>query len=1637
MYSLLRSGCYFSSLGLFAPRSSNVDPGASGSSIFGSAAPLFGNPSAEPVKSLFGKSETNTSSGLFQGGSGLFGSPQSSVARSAGTRPNTPVFEENEETPNIPVQPAVPSLFSKPPPTVLFGKSALFGSDKPTEESAPSSGLFSGGATARFLAEGSADSAKIPSQPKINRSHALFGGKTSSSAGGGGIFTSSSQSVPKKSIKSRLGTAVQNPEEEEEQSEGLSQPRPRQVGRVSNPFVWTKSADGRADQGEEEEESPDSILGSAAARGGNLFGAESTDDKEVSETGSECSEQSQTGPATRPHSSVRKPVSKQVSKEELATITSIRCEEVPDVINKKAILSKHFAKFGEVVNVLPNLKKKTALVHFSDHKAAKMAKKNGKPVSQKVPPIGHIFYYQSSPNAKTARKTSEEEVSAELGAMSGGSSEVPLFAVKPVRPLPVKKKIFSMTKALQSAAEERPTPAEPETQITITQGASITELLRIMKQQTHSDDDRWKVLDARDKYVRIKYPKKQLRSGLEIEDMNLIGTCPDICPEKERYGRSAKNQLRWYEKEEGRLNHLTAVKEHSRSAADQDVPLPHELRPPSVLNKTMNFLMSNIVDRVDNMTGTMGDWFNFISQLSLGECQPTDPWSQFYVADGENSDETVGDWYEYMWSVTRAIRKDITQQNLTDLVSLSIVEKCARFHIFCSERLCEESAHDFASKLNDENLTKCLRTLKHMYHDLQVSGVYCPQETEFRAYDVLMNLNEGDTLREIQTLSEEIQKDPQVEFALKSFKALNSNNYVLFFKLARKATYLEACILKRYFYQVRRMAVKTIIAAYVPGKQMIQFPIEDLVNWLAFESEAECTTFLRQHGVESEEGVAFLERRSFMEVENIPPMTRSRLLIDSKRTVSLGEVVNGGPLEDNPYLEYYPHDSFDDNGFLKQESYEAEDQVVTMSPEELERISLEEEKKRRKKELAAHIVDDVCREVCFEEANSVCETALQWAENKETSVRLLGTLEKEFVDELISSVALETLREKRNDLLIKKLQENEKAEKEAELCNEIIGSWVETLVRDICQEEMTEVVKQRKLNKLLRHAEPIITQIIESVITKDLEDVAKLAILECEKETEEKVRMFSKKIRNKKLVAVLRGWSKLAKKSARQRETIINFPPGVSSLSCQEQNSRLGWSQNSTVSRQSLQEVLRNRQQLDWMMRAKDLENALVESAILEPFPLLEMLKPLITNNLEALQWKLLFCSPTVTQQSREASFLEMIKRKLRKSVSGDSSDKFILHKTVPVCETLLTLTVVDVSSVQLSCSGESFLGETSCLLFVFLPALETEEEAADRFASLMSRVPRVAGGYPLVLLSPVESDYDYALFGLDRLVQEGIISRYDRFSASENIFDVDNIVKVTEAVQTLVKYSQLSLDSRLTTKTLRDFVEDFLTTEVFSLFYINLRDRRSRDLPDRPASDLLGLYNSGLDHCVKVLEEGEVHSDVVNKIIRLKLPEMIVHDSDSWRQVVEQVMVYVDKIAVAGVDTSVTVANIERYLARTYRMFLRKCGDPQLDIRAPPVELLSWTDIVHSLILYRTSSLAEQETVSYDGSKLGEFRPGQQWNSGLGWAGERELETVQESLNSSLAAARERTLLLPAESPCINRELRDKLRREQKRCMR
>ena len=55
----------------------------------------------------------------------------------------------------------------------------------------------------------------------------------------------------------------------------------------------------------------------------------------------------------------------------------------------------------------------------------------------------------------------------------------------------------------------------------------------------------------------------------------------------------------------------------------------------------------------------------------------------------------------------------------------------------------------FDAKINNENMTKCLQSLKEMYQDLDTREVYCPNEAEFRQYNVLLKMNDGDMLRSV------------------------------------------------------------------------------------------------------------------------------------------------------------------------------------------------------------------------------------------------------------------------------------------------------------------------------------------------------------------------------------------------------------------------------------------------------------------------------------------------------------------------------------------------------------------------------------------------------------------------------------------------------------------------------------------------------------------------------------------------------------------------------------------------------------------------------------------------------------------------------------------------------------------------
>jgi hypothetical protein len=193
------------------------------------------------------------------------------------------------------------------------------------------------------------------------------------------------------------------------------------------------------------------------------------------------------------------------------------------------------------------------------------------------------------------------------------------------------------------------------------------------------------------------------------------------------------------------------------------------------------------------------------------------------VSIQQTDEEQLGDWYNFLWDRTRSIRKDITQQQITSLESVGLMEKCARFHIYCSTRLCELDVHAFDPKLNDENLMKCLQSLEHLYDDLRKRNINCPNEPEFRAYQLIMHLNEGDILSDVQQRPSWILRSAEIQFALKIHHSVFQKNFVAFFRMVKSCPYMVSCILHRYFYQMRSRALRTLSKAHT-------FPTKSEVN---------------------------------------------------------------------------------------------------------------------------------------------------------------------------------------------------------------------------------------------------------------------------------------------------------------------------------------------------------------------------------------------------------------------------------------------------------------------------------------------------------------------------------------------------------------------------------------------------------------------------------------------------------------------------------------------------------------------------------------------------------------------------------------------------------------------------------------
>ncbi|XP_023327970.1 uncharacterized protein LOC111701070 isoform X2 [Eurytemora carolleeae] len=263
-------------------------------------------------------------------------------------------------------------------------------------------------------------------------------------------------------------------------------------------------------------------------------------------------------------------------------------------------------------------------------------------------------------------------------------------------------------------------------------------------------------------------------------------------------------------------------------------------------------------------------------------------------------------------------------------------------------------------------------------------------------------------------------------------------------------------------------------------------------------------------------------------------------------------------------------------------------------------------------------------------------------------------------------------------------------------------------------------------------------------------------------------------------------------------------------------------------------------------------------------------------------------------------------------------------------------------------------------------------------------------------------------------------------------------MTRILEGVRKLVQHQPEDPTQDLKKRNLRDFLEGFLTSQVFGEMSRNLKARRKLGLAHRPYQDLLCLFNHGLEHLKEVLMDpvlqevswpmpeflrpgsdelpvnwnDALHVDeTVQFIDSLKLEDLQVYEADSWRNLVEQIWAYVDRISVPNYDTSVLVSELRRSLSRSYRGYTEQCcrGGGGENITPPP-EILPWTDILVCCAQYRLSCMeGSDRIVGYREDKILEYSLPSQWT--------RDKLRIEE--------------------PCYNPDLRDKLKEEQKQSLR
>ncbi|KAG8910403.1 hypothetical protein FRC00_008257, partial [Tulasnella sp. 408] len=344
----------------------------------------------------------------------------------------------------------------------------------------------------------------------------------------------------------------------------------------------------------------------------------------------------------------------------------------------------------------------------------------------------------------------------------------------------------------------------------------------------------------------------------------LVGTCQEYCPEFEKVERQLRNEVKRPEMridDETEPDYTRMVKAFARPNDINSTKLPSDIRPPPVLQ------------------------------------------APFYLKPHPG----LAFKNSYSTELAQFVKTSQFREAVVELLQWNVMSE-SHVSIFC--RFTNQGLGPNRIVIGKLALT----TLMQYYDDFRAEGVIFPNEAEFRAYRLLLQMRDGDVGRRTQRIPSEVFASPWIQSAItlrsllqhpssiKSGRALSiPYAFTRLLKELKKpsTSLLMACLVDTHLMTLRKETLRAMAGSYLN----ISISVPTFQTLLGFNTPVEAEAFA------TEAGLKILTEKSPREIainksvaHNITPSqptqsrTQSAWLVEKRGEVAWADIIDGkGP----------------------------------------------------------------------------------------------------------------------------------------------------------------------------------------------------------------------------------------------------------------------------------------------------------------------------------------------------------------------------------------------------------------------------------------------------------------------------------------------------------------------------------------------------------------------------------------------------------------------------------------------------------------------------------------------------------------------------------------------------------------------